>query len=385
MLFSDCQEVCLAVRPTPGTVIIFEHDLWHEGANVSHGTKVVMRSDVTFKLASIPSPRDNASELTIVSANAPIVDFSRPIHPQRDITGHENYIWSLTQLRDASLATGSRDKTIRIWDTHGRCVKALRGHGRSVLALVQLSTGQLASGARDSCIKLWNTATWECEASVSAHPGGNVLSLVETKYGILWSGSSDSTIKGWRISDSSRTLECYRELHGHQGWVWSLCQLDDQTLVSGSEDSTIKLWNIADGACKLTLQGHRQAVLCVLRLSDGRLASASMDKTIKIWQENHASSASPTEPWVCVQTITGHTKHVRCIVELPNGLLASGSEDSTIKIWRLVDGACLATLEHVNYVRALILASNTTQLISVAYDAAIKVWSFEPPQHSTEG
>jgi predicted 2-oxoglutarate/Fe(II)-dependent dioxygenase YbiX len=36
------------VVPTAGTALVFVHDTWHEGAEVTDGTKYVLRSDVLF-------------------------------------------------------------------------------------------------------------------------------------------------------------------------------------------------------------------------------------------------------------------------------------------------------------------------------------------------
>lgn len=51
-----------------------------------------------------------------------------------------------------TLATGSIDRTIRIWDIcNGQCLKILQGHGRI-----------LASASDDQTIRFWDTETGEC-------------------------------------------------------------------------------------------------------------------------------------------------------------------------------------------------------------------------------
>lgn len=37
-----------AIRPTTGMALLFIHDTWHEGAEVTAGTKYVLRSDVMY-------------------------------------------------------------------------------------------------------------------------------------------------------------------------------------------------------------------------------------------------------------------------------------------------------------------------------------------------
>ena len=56
-LFEDTTEAkrFAAVAPARGRVVLFEHDLWHSGAPVTAGTKLVFRTDVLFDAAA-PKP-----------------------------------------------------------------------------------------------------------------------------------------------------------------------------------------------------------------------------------------------------------------------------------------------------------------------------------------
>jgi WD40 repeat protein len=53
------------------------------------------------------------------------------------------------------LASGSDDKTIKIWDSSSGLVKkTLFDHSSSVLSLTVMKTGELASGSQDGTIKI---------------------------------------------------------------------------------------------------------------------------------------------------------------------------------------------------------------------------------------
>jgi WD40 repeat protein len=58
----------------------------------------------------------------------------------------------------SSLASGSADNTIKIWDlNNGTGTKTLSGHGASVWSVAFSPDGRsLASGSDDKTIKLWN-------------------------------------------------------------------------------------------------------------------------------------------------------------------------------------------------------------------------------------
>ena len=83
--------------------------------------------------------------------------FCRKIHT---LIGHRGEISSAQFNYDCSLiATGSMDKTCKIWDTgSGKCIGTLRGHEDEILDVVFDYTGQyIASASADS--KLHTTSS----------------------------------------------------------------------------------------------------------------------------------------------------------------------------------------------------------------------------------
>ena len=67
------------------------------------------------------------------------------------------------------MASGSDDKTIRVWDVGaGTHEQTLAGHEEAVFALV--ACGQrLISSSKDKTVKVWSMATWACMQTVQAY------------------------------------------------------------------------------------------------------------------------------------------------------------------------------------------------------------------------
>ncbi len=274
---------------------------------------------------------------------------------------HSGHIYALTMLGDGRLASGSKDKSIKLWDVQtGQCVQTLQGHSSWVRALTLLGDGRLASGSYDKSIKLWDVKTGQCVQTLQGH-SNDVNALTMLGDGRLASGSADKSIKLWDV----QTGQCVQTLQGHSEGVIALTLLGDGRLASSSHDKSIKLWDVQTGQCVQTLQRHSGGVKALTLLGDGRLASGSADNSIKLWN---------VQTGQCVQTRQGHSESVLALLLLGEGRLASGSLDCSIKLWDVQTGQCVQTLQgHSSCVYALTLLGDG-RLASGSGDESIKLW-----------
>jgi WD40 repeat protein len=93
---------------------------------------------------------------------------------ERTLAGHGSGVFCVAAWPGGGrVATGSRDKTVRVWDAAaGTHERALAGHKRDVTALA--ACGQrLISASQDRTGRVWSTATWACVQTVQAFPAGS--------------------------------------------------------------------------------------------------------------------------------------------------------------------------------------------------------------------
>ncbi len=291
--------------------------------------------------------------------------------------GHTDYVSSVAFNPDGqTLASASRDGTIRLWDPHTAQPKTLLiGHTETVNGIVFSSDGQtLASVSRDTTIRLWDPRNGQHKTTLRAHTGFSYAGYNSVAFSpdgqTLATGGdySDPVIRLWNIHNEQNI----RTLTGNTGQITSVAfSPDGQTLASVSEDKTIRLWNPQTGKLKSTLTGHRQMIDSVTFSSDGEtLASGSRDSTIRLWNPQTGKLKS---------TLTGYTGWINPLAFSPDGeILASGSQDQRIRLWNAKTGEYKNTLqEGAGHIMSIVFSPDGQLLASGREDGTVRLWELQ--------
>ncbi|KAL2125634.1 hypothetical protein VTJ04DRAFT_1999 [Mycothermus thermophilus] len=271
----------------------------------------------------------------------------------------------------STLASGSDDQTIKIWDWElGELERTIKGHTKSVLDVDfggPRGNTLLASCSSDLTIKLWDPS--DDYKNIRTLPGHDhsvsavrfIPSGVAGGAGnLLISASRDKTLRIWDVS----TGFCVKTLRGHADWVRDVCpSIDGRFVFSVADDFTARLWDIsvANPEPKTTFIGHEHVVLCCaiapaaayphLAAMAGVkkppatstvefMATGSRDKTIRLWDARGT----------CIKVLVGHDNWVRGLVFHPGGkYLLSASDDYTVRCWDLTqEGRCVKKIDNVH-------------------------------------
>ncbi|KAF9875286.1 hypothetical protein CkaCkLH20_07106 [Colletotrichum karsti] len=285
---------------------------------------------------------------------------ARPVY----LNGHLDSIYCL-QFDESKIITGSRDKTIRIWDMRTFECRLVIGPPEVVndISLLIDEDGLPVHYATLPDNPRTNAST----PSLVSFPTHHKASILCLQYDerMLVTGSSDSTCIVYNVRSGYRPI---RRLRHHTAAVLDLA-FDDKHIITCSKDVSICVWDRATGQLLRQLRGHSGPVNAV-QMRGNTIVSCSGDFRVKLWNIDTGKN---------IREFQGHTKGLACSQFSEDGrYVASAGNDKVIRIWDANTGECLREMKaHDNLVRSLHIDSVSGRLVSGSYDTDIKVFDME--------
>lgn len=264
-------------------------------------------------------------------------------HPSHPEEAHTECVYTI-QYSGKYLVSGSRDKTIRIWnlDTLRLVHPPLTGHTASVLCLQfdeRPEQDIVVSGGSDCRVILWQFSTGRIIKEIEKAHSESVLNLrFDDRY--LVTCSKDKTIKVWNRKEMWPTDDTYPSSTMKSGARFPSYIINMQEEV---ENQHLHFKPLHPYSLIMTLEGHGAAVNAI-QILDGQIVSASGDRSVKVWDVRTGA---------CTRTFSGHSKGIAC-VQFDGRRIVSGSSDETVRIFDQATGAEVACLTgHTNLVRTV--------------------------------
>ncbi|KAI7904020.1 WD40-repeat-containing domain protein [Cokeromyces recurvatus] len=200
------------------------------------------------------------------------------------------------------------------------------------------------------------------------------------------SGADDAHVNIYSTATGKKRMT----LEGHEGGVWALQYLDN-TLVTGSTDRRVRVWDMETGKCTHIFNGHTSTVRCLLITKPiqgndpSLIITGSRDSTLRIWRlpnpkdvEGHYFGDTSTKPNpYFVRALVGHGQSVRAIAA-HGDTLVSGSYDHTVRVWNIRTGHTVHVLEgHTNRVYSVVIDSERNRCMSGSMDSSIRIWDLK--------
>lgn len=229
------------------------------------------------------------------------------------------------------LATGSTDRTIRIWNPErtstanagGRPQAELKGHTNEVTKTVFNPTQEfeLVSCSKDGTVRFWDTRGKNCVARLDV--GGDLFSLA-------WSVDGGAIVVG----SKSEVLTCI-DVRGGSGGDSKEDVMMEDTLRSTTATTT----------SPVIMEKHRQK----LETNHTTFSNAYPAQDLLVTHGDGSVKILDYPSFETLHTISSHTSSCSSIAYSPLGnYVAIGGSDAMIALWDTHDWVCKRTMSNAN-------------------------------------
>ena len=243
---------------------------------------------------------------------------------------------ALTLAPALALVKTFADKTLRLWDLNsGKTVRRFVGHTKDVLSVsFSADNRQIVSGSRDRTIKLWNTLG-ECKFTVTEDGHTDWVSCVRfspnTQNPIIVSGGWDKLVKVWNLTNCKLRTDHI----GHTGYINTVTVSPDGSLcASGGKDGTTFLWDLNERKHLYSLDAGN--IIHALVFSPNRYwLCAATDTVIRIWDLESKTVVDDLKNEVTTASGVNVPACTSLAWSADGSLLFAGYTDNVIRVWQV--------------------------------------------------
>ncbi|KAK8158847.1 WD40-repeat-containing domain protein [Phyllosticta citrichinensis] len=366
------------------------------------------------------------------------------------------------------LASGGEDGKVRVWDLNKRKSVATLDSHVSVVRSICFSEEEnaLATGSRDKTVMIWDARTWKIRSTIPVLESVEDIGFLKDG-SVIFTGGENGTLRLWTISNGKEITkdqppgvetESIVQIIHHKELPYILTIHADQTLalhsihplenrdeestieplpilrrISGTHDEVIDLAHVGSdysylalatnledirivslastqesdadeqiggnyfGADKALLKGHEDIIICMDTDWSGHwLATGAKDNTARLWRLDPENNS-----YTCFAIYTGHAESLGAIglpknkpqvgsaahsnpLEHPPAFVITGSQDKTIKRWnnsnvkqdtQKASRAAWTRKAHDKDINAIDVNHNATLFASASQDKTVKIWA----------
>lgn len=266
------------------------------------------------------------------------------------------------------VATGSDDKTIRVWRVSDRSVLVvLVGHLAAVTSLCfsGVGTAALASCSFDGVLKVWQVDRGVVSSSMKADTAP-VLAVAASRIGPqIVSGSQTGSLRMWD-PDTFASSQTFNDGSDGRDGALTVCRVvffnGDRQILVGTGGGDMQSYSLRSG--------HRGRVVKCHFFDNERLITCSEDKSVRLWSTGVGNE---------VGKLIGHGGRVNDfdtgIVD-NTAVILTGSDDGSMFLWSLISGARLQRWDcSKKGVKCVLMHADSQRVLAGCGDGCIRAFN----------
>ena len=202
---------------------------------------------------------------------------------------------------------------------------SIRAHDKDInCSAISPNAAMVATGSHDKTVKIWRSSDLSLMSALKGHRRGVWKVAFSPVDRSLASCSSDRTIRVWSLS----SFTCIRTLEGHSASVLAVDYVCfGQQLISASADGVLKLWTIRSGECVNTMDQHEDKIWALA------VAPPITTSSNSISNSSNSSGSKPKENKDKTETENVDTSDSDTPSYAFPELVITGGSDSKIHLW----------------------------------------------------
>jgi TRAP-type C4-dicarboxylate transport system substrate-binding protein len=224
----------------------------------------------------------------------------------------------------------------------------------------------LATGSPDHTVRLWDVASGETVQvfSDATNEVGYVEFSPDGKF--ILSGGADPTARIWDVA----TGQTAHLLAGHSEYLTRVAYSPDgKYVLTGSGDDTARLWDAATGEELRVFSGHTGDVSSVAFSPDSKQIATGDEHTVRLWD---------AETGEIEREFSGHGAWISGIEFAPNGeFLITCSGDRTSRLWNVATGETIRVFNAKAVLQDVAFSPDGTLVVAVGDDRIARVWNLQ--------
>jgi WD40 repeat protein len=287
--------------------------------------------------------------------------------------GHTNDITLLKFSPDGRiLASGSKDKTIKLWDVQtGKLLADLKGHADDILSIEfnRQGTRLLSTADLDSTAILWNVQTGERIRSISTGPYYIAYAVFSPDGNTFTVENNSSDLKPALYSSETGLPVVQLQANWKYSTKAAAYSPDGSLLLVIYNSDKPEIYSTKTGERVAELDVPNAVITAAQWFPDGQtVALASYDKQVYIWNVQNNQIRF---------TLSGHTSAATSLSVSPGGkqLLTASSSESNARLWNAQTGDLITLLKVSDYssLQTAVFSTDEKYLMTTAIGGS-RVW-----------